>query len=165
MVVITFLVYTAHVPWLRSLTSYFVIISGLQIGRGSVVTCQAMQHSAHSRHSTHVSRDSSHKSLISGTAGVLQLICQSVFMSSSQSQFISMISSVGGRALRVPHVINRVPMQVSDVYLVCVGYSSKSNFNVMACNALHKPTAQRELTMVSKFTLVASYLNLCYICS
>ena len=35
----------------------------------------------------------------------------------------------------------------------------------MACNALHKPTAQRELAMVSKFTPVASYLTLSYICS
>ena len=45
--------------------------------------------------SAHVSRDFSYKSPISaGTAGVFQLNCQSVFMSSSQ--FISMISSVGG---------------------------------------------------------------------
>ena len=38
-------------------------------------------------------------------------------------------------------------MQHSDVYLICVGYYSKSHFNVMARNtSLHKPTAQRELS-------------------
>ena len=35
----------------------------------------------------------------------------------------------------------------------------------MACNTLHKPTPQRELAMVSKFTPVASHLTLRYICS
>ena len=67
--------------------------------------------------------------------------------------------------LLVPHVINPVPMQHSDVYLICVGYYSRSTFNVMACNTLHKPTPQRELAMVSKFTPVASHLTLSYICS
>ena len=35
----------------------------------------------------------------------------------------------------------------------------------MACNTLHKPTPQRELAVVSKFTPVASHLTLSYICS
>ena len=56
-------------------------------------------------------------------------------------------------------------MQHSDVYLICVGYYSKSTFNVMACNALHKPTAQREPAVVSKFTPASSHWTLCYICS
>ena len=86
----------------------------------------------------------------------------------SSSQFISMISSVGGnRQLSscFTSLIESERNTLMYIWFVWDTYYSRSTFNVMACNTLHKPTPQRELAMVSKFTPVASHLTLSYICS